>query len=236
MSNKIPLHVGLIMDGNGRWAKEKGLERSLGHKEGSNNLKELATYIYQCGIKYLSIYAFSTDNFKRSSNEVKFLMDLFIKVFKNDFDFLMRLGIKVVFSGRKEGLSNKVIESMNYITNKTFNNQNGVLNVCLNYGSCEEIIDACKKIINDNVSVDSINKESFYKYLYQDLPPLDLVIRTSGEYRLSNFMLYQASYAEFYFADKYFPDFKKEDFDKALIEYNKRKRRFGGVVNEKESD
>lgn len=236
MLEQIPLHIGIIMDGNGRWALEKGLKRSKGHVEGSKNLKKLATYIYQKGIKYLSIYAFSTDNFKRSQDEVDFLMKLFIKMFNQEFSFLMDLGIKVLFSGRKDNLPKDVLNSMEYIVKMTKNNQNGVLNICLNYGACEEIVDACKKIIASNVLVESLDKESFAKYLYQDLPPLDLVIRTSGEYRLSNFMLYQASYAEFYFANKYFPDFSEDDFEVALVEYNKRKRRFGGVVSEEESN
>lgn len=236
MNQNIPLHVGIIMDGNGRWAQLRGMKRSLGHEAGSNNLKELATYIFDKGIKYLSIYAFSTDNFKRSEEEVSFLMKLFIKVFKKEFDFLMQIGVKVVFSSRKENLPDDVIESMDYIVEKTKNNANGILNVCLNYGSCEEIVDACKRIVSENVSLDSINKDMFYHYLYQDLPPLDLVIRTSGEYRLSNFMLYQASYAEFYFSNKLFPDFNSNDFDDALLSYNNRKRKFGGVVSEKKSD
>lgn len=232
MIDKLPLHVGIIMDGNGRFAEALGKNRSFGHEAGSRNLKKLATYIYQKGIKYLSVYAFSTDNFKRSEAEVSFLMNLFVKVFKNNFAFLMDLDVKVVFSGRKDNLPPAVIESMDYIVEKTKNNQSGVFNVCLNYGSCEEIVDACKKIIAQNVAVDSLTKESFYHYLYQDLPPLDLVIRTSGEYRLSNFMLYQSSYAEYYFAKKNFPEFSEEDFELALDEYRRRKRRFGGVINE----
>lgn len=227
--DKLPIHVGIIMDGNGRYAENLGKNRSFGHEQGSKNLKKLATYIYHKGIKYLSVYAFSTDNFKRSEQEVNFLMELFIKVFKSEFKFLNDLDIKVIFSGRRENLPKKVLESMDYIVSKTKNNKSGIFNVCLNYGSCEEIVDACKKIIASNIFIETLNKETFYHYLYQDLPPLDLVIRTSGEYRLSNFMLYQSSYAEYYFSKKNFPEFNEEDFDLALIEYNKRKRRFGGV-------
>ena len=236
INNNIPKHVGIIMDGNGRWAKQRGLIRSLGHEAGSENLKELATHIYDCGVECLSVYAFSTDNFKRSNDEVKFLMNLFVKMFKKEFMFLMDKKIKVVFSGRQENLPADVLESMEYIVDKTKENKSGIFNVCLNYGACEEIVDACKKIINSNVLADEITKETFYKYLYQDLPPLDFVIRTSGEYRLSNFMLYQSSYAEYYFCDKLFPEFKKEDFDLALEIYKKRKRRFGGVIDEKKSN
>jgi len=232
MIENLPLHVGIIMDGNGRYAENLGKKRSYGHEQGSRNLKKLATHIYKKGIKYLSVYAFSTDNFKRSKKEVDFLMNLFVKMFKNNFDFLMDLDVKVIFSGRRENLPKKVLESMDYIVSKTENNKSGVFNVCLNYGSCEEIVDACKKILAGKVSIDSLTKEDFYHYLYQDLPPLDLVIRTSGEYRLSNFMLYQSSYAEYCFVKKNFPEFSEDDFDLALAEYNGRKRRFGGVINE----
>ena len=224
------------MDGNGRWAKERNLIRSKGHEAGARNLKTLATHIYNRGIKYLSVYAFSTDNFKRSNDEVNFLMNLFIKVFKREFSFLMNLDVKIVFSGRRDNLPAKVLESMDYIVNKSKDNKSGVFNVCLNYGGCEEIVDACKRIICDKIEIDDINKEMFYKYLYQDLPPLDLVIRTSGEYRISNFMLYQSSYAEYYFSNKYFPDFKEEDFDMAINDYVNRSRRFGGVINEKKNN
>ena len=229
MNNVLPKHVGIIMDGNGRWALERGLSRSNGHQAGCDNLKNLASYIYDMGIKYLSVYAFSMDNFKRESKEVNFLMELFIKMFNKEFKFLMDKNIKVVFSGRRENLPKKVLDSMDNIVLNTKENTSGVLNICLNYSGQYEIIDMIKKVIDSNVDIDSLNRDDIYKYLYQDLPPLDFVIRTSGEKRISDFMLYQSSYAEYYFPKVYFPDFNEKEFDLALLEYNKRKRRFGGV-------
>ena len=152
-------------------------------------------------------------------------MDLFVKNFKTKFIEFARMGIKIIFSGRRNNLNTKVLKAMDEMVKKTENNQNGVLNLCLNYGSHAEIIDAIKKIDN----VDNLTEETFNKYLYNDLPPLDLLIRTGGEMRLSNFMLWQASYAELYFTDVLFPDFKELEFDKALEEYNRRDRRFGGI-------
>lgn len=229
MNNVLPKHVGIIMDGNGRWALERGLSRSNGHQAGCDNLKNLASYIYDMGIKYLSVYAFSMDNFKRESKEVNFLMELFIKMFNKEFKFLMDKNIKVVFSGRRENLPKKVLDSMDNIVLKTKENTSGVLNICLNYSGQYEIIDMIKKVIDSKVDINSLNRDDVYKYLYQDLPPLDFVIRTSGEKRISDFMLYQSSYAEYYFPKVYFPDFNEKEFDLALLEYNKRKRRFGGV-------
>lgn len=223
----MPRHVGIIMDGNGRWAKERGLIRSMGHEAGCKNLKSLATYIFDKGIKYLSVYAFSVDNFKRDNKEVSFLMNLFIRMFTEEFLFLQEKDIKVVFSGRRNGLPDKVLESMDYITCKTMDNKSGVLNICLNYSGQLEIIDMFNKMKEDNVDFTKLTREEGYKYLYQDLPPLDLVIRTSGEQRISDFMLYQSSYAEYYFPKSYFPDFNEREFDLALLEYSKRKRRFG---------
>lgn len=227
--SSLPKHLGIIMDGNGRWASEKGLSRSMGHEAGCKNLKKLASYIYDTGIKYLSVYAFSVDNFKRDKKEVDFLMNLFIKFIKKECQFLIEKNIKVVFSGIKDNLPEKVILSMEKIVNDTKDNSAGVLNICLNYSGQMEIIDMVKKIVSSGVSLDEIKREDCYKYMYQDLPPLDFVIRTSGEQRISDFMLYQSSYAEYYFSNVYFPDFDCYQFDLALLEYQKRKRRFGGV-------
>jgi len=236
MEDSLPKHVGIIMDGNGRWALEKGLSRSKGHQAGSDNLKTLASYIFDKGIRYLSVYAFSVDNFKRDDIEVNFLMDLFVKMFKKEFQFLMDRNIKVVFSGRRENLPDKVLKSMDDIVLKTKDNTNGIFNICLNYSGQLEIIDMIKKIIESKTDVNNLTRNDGYKYLYNDLPPLDLVIRTSGEQRISDFMLYQSSYAEYYFPKVYFPDFGTKEFDLAIFEYQKRKRRFGGVSSENKSD
>ena len=230
---KIPNHVGIIMDGNGRWAQERGMVRTMGHKNAIKTLKELCLHMADVGVKYASLYAFSTENFKREKSEVDFLMDLFISSFTKEFKFLIEKNVRVVFSGRREPLPEKVLEAMDKIQEDTKNNKDLVLNICLNYGSHAEMVDTTKKICEmykeGKIELDDINEEFIQKNLYQDLPPLDFVIRTSGELRLSNFMMYQASYAEFYFPQVYFPDFTVEEFDKAILEFNKRNRRFGGV-------
>ena len=230
---KIPNHLAIILDGNGRWAKEKGMSRSKGHEEGFKNLKRLSKYILSKGIKVLSVYAFSTENFNRSTEEVDFLMNLFIRGFKKEKNFFNKENIKVVFSGRRENLRKDVLDAIDELTELTKNNTNGILNICLNYGGHFEIIDACKKIIKDDVNPEDIDEKLFNKYLYQDLPPIDYLIRTSGEFRVSNFMLWQMSYAEFYFSNTYFPDFNEEEFDKAIVEYTKRDRRFGKIDYDK---
>ncbi len=224
---KIPCHVGIIMDGNGRWAKERGLNRSKGHEAGYKTLKTTAKYILDSGVKVLSVFAFSTENFNRPKEEVDFLMNLFIKGFKKDSAFFNKENIKVVFSGRKEPLKKDVIEAMEYLSESTKNNTKGILNICLNYGGRSEIVDAVNHIIKDNLK--EVDEEVINSYLYNKLPDIDLLIRTSGEVRISNFMLWQLSYAELYFPKCYFPDFNQEEFDKALLEYTKRDRRFGSV-------
>ena len=229
----IPNHIGIIMDGNGRWAKERGMIRTMGHKKAIETLKELCLHMSSVGVKYCSLYAFSTENFKRDINEVEFLMNLFISSFEKEFDFLKEKKVKVIFSGRRKPLPDKVLAAMDKIVDDTKNNTDLVLNICLNYGSHSEIVDATKKICemykNGNIELSDIDEELIRKNLYQDLPPLDFVIRTSGELRLSNFMMWQASYAEFYFPKVYFPDFNSSEFDKAILEFNKRNRRFGGI-------
>ena len=229
---KIPNHVAIIVDGNGRWAKERGLSRSKGHDAGFKRLKEITNYAFKKGINIVSIYVFSTENFKRSKEEVDHLMNLFVTGFKKD-KFYQKENIKVIFSGRTTPLNNEVLNAMNIITEETKNNTSGILNVCLNYGGRSEIVDATKKIIKDvidnKLKQEEINEEIYTKYLYQDLPDVDLMIRTSGELRLSNFMLWQNSYAEFYFPKTYFPDFDEKEFDKAIIEYTKRDRRYGNI-------
>ena len=228
----IPTHVGIIVDGNGRWAQERGLSRSDGHKAGFHRLKEICIYAKEMGLKYLSLYVFSIENFKRGKKEVDYLMNLFVRLYKDEFQDLMRNGIKVVFSGRREPLPAKVLDTMDKITEESKNNTEAVVNLCLNYGGQTEILDMTKKIaqqvVDGKLNIYDITLDTLHDNLYQDLPPLDYVIRTSGELRLSNFMLYQASYAEFYFPKTYFPDFTTNDFKDAIVEFNKRNRRFGG--------
>lgn len=229
-------HVAIIMDGNGRWAKQRGLSRSLGHREGSKTLKKLCLHIANLDIPYLSVFAFSTENFKRSKEEVDYLMNLFIEMFKRDFIDLKKKGVKVVFSGRREPLRQDVLNSMDKISEETKNNTKMTLNICLNYGGHSEIVDATKKISQDildgRISIKDINEELLEQSMYNKLLPIDLLIRTSGECRISNFMLWQLSYSELYFSDVMFPDFNEVEFDKAVSAYYNRDRKYGGIKNE----
>lgn len=229
----LPTHVGIIMDGNGRWAKKRGLKRSFGHKKGAENLEKLLKHIFKLGIPYVSVYAFSTENFKRDIDEVNYLMDLFVKYFTKKKKLFIKEGLKVIFSGSKVGLRDDVINGMKELEKSTKDLKNGTFNICLNYGGRLEIIDTIKKITKDvidkKIDIESIDEEYVSKNMYQDLPNLDFVIRTSGEQRISNFMLWQSSYAEYYFPDTLFPDFTPDEFDKALLEYSKRNRRFGSA-------
>jgi undecaprenyl diphosphate synthase len=229
---ELPKHVGIIMDGNGRWATSRGLKRSMGHKKGAETLEILLEHIYNLGIPYVSIYAFSTENFKREKYEVDYLMNLFVKMFTVKKKIFIKNELKVIFSGRRDNLRDDVRNGIIKLEEETKDFTSGTLNICLNYGGRYEIIDMTKKIANlvkeKKIDISSIDEELVNKYMYQELPPLDFVIRTSGEKRVSNFMLWQASYAEYYFPKTLFPDFTPIEFDKAMREYQKRHRRFGG--------
>ena len=224
--NNIPNHVAIIMDGNGRWATRQGKKRTEGHYAGYKRLKKTALYILGKGVKYLSVFAFSTENFKRSEEEVNYLMDLFVSAFKSDIHFFVKNNVKVLFSGRNKPLSGKVLKVMKALEEDTSKCTGGIFNICLNYGGQSEIVDAAKKVAedykNNNLDINELDTIDFYKYLYNDLPPVDLMIRTSGELRISNFMLYSLSYAELYFTSTCFPDFDEKEFDKALEEYENR--------------
>lgn len=232
MEKYYPEHVAIILDGNRRWAKRQGMPQLKGHQKGFENIRDLAPYIIDRGVKYLSVFAFSTENFKRTADEVKYLMDLFVEMFTKECDKIHNENIKIVFSGRRENLRKDVLDAMDYITEKTKDNTKGVFNICLNYGGQQEIVDGTKRIIKDvqdgKISSDEIDEKLLYKYMYNDLPPVDLMIRTSGEERISNFMIYSLSYAELYFTEKCFPDFDRTEFEKAIDSYNNRERRFGG--------
>lgn len=233
MENSIPNHVGIIMDGNGRWAIKHGMIRSLGHKKGADNLKKLVQHVFNKGVKCLSVYAFSTENFKRDKDEVNYLMDLIIKFFNKEKSTFVKNKIKVVISGSKDNLRDDVIDAINGVEGATKEFSDKIFNVCFNYGGRLEIVDTIKKIVEKvkvgEIDVSNIDESLVSNYMYQDLPDLDFVIRTSGELRTSNFMLWQSSYAEYYFPETLFPDFDEKEFDIALGEYSKRKRRFGGV-------
>ena len=233
MKNEIPNHVAIIMDGNGRWATRQGKKRTEGHYAGYKRLKKTALYILGKGVKYLSVFAFSTENFKRSKEEVGYLMDLFVKAFHKETTFFIDHNIKVLFSGRRDNLSDEVLRIMDKVVDETKDCTGGVFNVCLNYGAQAEIVDTTKKIAElykeGKINLDDLDTDSYYHYLYNDLPPVDLMIRTSGEIRISNFMLYSISYAELYFTSTCFPDFDEKEFDKALEDYQNRNITKGGV-------
>ena len=224
---KIPNHMAIIVDGNGRWAKERGFNRSFGHKAGSENLEKISLYAFKKGIKYLSLYVLSCDNLKRSKEEVDFLFNLFVNTFKNKKKVYLKENIKVIISGVEDNLPEKVLQSINNLVETTKDNTGGVLNLCLNYSSRREILEAYKKM--KNLNLEDLEPNEISKYMHHDLPDIDFLVRTSGEMRLSDFMLFQASYAELYFPKTYFPDFDEREFDKALEEYTKRDRRFGGI-------
>lgn len=232
-------HVAIILDGNRRWAKKRHLPTLEGHRKGFDTLVNISKYILNTNINYLSVFAFSTENFNRSVAEVKYLMDLFANSFVKHINELNDENIKIVFSGVKDNLRTDVIDMMSYVEEKTKNNTKGILNICLNYGGHLDIVEATKKIVkditNNKIKYEDINDKLFEKYLFNNLPPIDLMIRTSGEERLSNFMLWQLAYSELYFTDTNFPDFDISEFNKAVEEYNKRNRRFGGDSNETES-
>lgn len=232
MNKYYPEHVAIILDGNRRWAKERGLPSLKGHQKGFENIRELAPYIINKGVKVLSVYAFSTENFKRSEEEVKYLMDIFVNWFNKECDKIHDEDIKIVFSGRKENLRPDVLDAMEKITEQTKNNKKGIFNICLNYGGQQEIVDATKKIVADveqgKLDINDLDEKLMYKYMYNDLPPVDFMIRTSGELRVSNFLIYETSYAEMYFPQIKFPDFNAEEFERAIDLFNERDRRFGG--------
>lgn len=224
-------HVAIICDGNGRWATLKNLPRWKGHEEGFKNAKKISKYIFSKNVKYLSLYLFSTENFKRPKKEVDYIMSLLTDKFTEILNFCHEEKIKAVVSGRKENLSDKILNVLEKIENETKKYDN-ILNLCFNYGSRAEIVDAAKKAALEG----EITEEVFEKCLYQNLPPVDLLIRTSGEKRISNFMLWQCAYSEFYFTDVLFPDFGEKEIDDAFCEFQKRDRRYGGLKNEEENN
>ncbi len=223
-----PNHLGLILDGNRRWAKREGKPALEGHRAGFSNLKIIADAAWKRGVKILSAYVFSTENWNRSQKEVDYLMELLVAVVKKEMNELDQKGIRVRFLGSREKVSQKVLDSIDEAEKLTQSNKNGTLALCFNYGGHLEMVDALKSMVNEGVLPGEITEESVAEHLYApDLPPIDLIIRTSGEQRISNFMLWRAAYSELYFTDKYWPEFTTEDLDAALEDYASRQRRFG---------
>ena len=229
----LPVHIAIIMDGNRRWAKNNNLDVRLGHKKGAETLENIVRYCNNIGIKYLTVYAFSTENWKRSKEEVGALMLLLQKYLD---DFAKRAdteNIRIQMLGDKENLSNILIKGIDKVIERTKNNTGLTFNVAFNYGGRDEIVKAVKNIAlnvkENNINIDDINEELISNNLYtKNIPDPDLMIRTSGELRTSNFLPWQLVYSEFYFTDKLWPDFTSEDLDKAIEEFNRRNRKFGG--------
>ncbi|RGY60552.1 isoprenyl transferase [Fusobacterium ulcerans] len=229
MESKIPNHIAIIMDGNGRWAEKRGLPRTLGHKEGANALRKIITYAGKIGVKYLTVYAFSTENWKRSKDEVDALMFLFKTYLKNEEKSIMKNNVRFLVSGRKDDVSPSLLEAIKKLEDKSKNNTGLTLSIAFNYGGRAEIVDAVNSILKSGI--DNLAEEDFSKYLYNNIPDPELLVRTSGELRISNFLLWQIAYSEIYITDALWPDFDEKELDKAIESYNGRDRRFGGVKN-----
>lgn len=238
LSKPIPRHIAIILDGNGRWAKKRGLPRTLGHKKGTENLKDIALECQKLGIKALSVYAFSTENWKRPKAEIDYLMQLpnaFEEEYKGNFK---EHDIRVIFSGRRDRFNEKVTELIKRVEEKTKERKGMILNICFDYGSQTEILEAVKEISKKykkgDIKLDDIDASLMDEHLYtKELPPLDLLIRTSGEQRISNYLLWQLAYSELYFPKVPWPAFNRKELLKAMDSFQKRNRRFGGLKEKK---
>lgn len=236
--NKPIKHLAIIMDGNGRWAKERGLPRTLGHKEACNRIVEIFDYCVDYDIKVISLYAFSTENWKRPKDEIAFLFKYLELFFKREINKFMKDGTRIVISGDISKLPAKTRKVTEKAIEMTKNNQNYVMNICLNYGGKEELTRAARLISEEvkegKLKIEDITENVMENHLYtKGLPNVDLMIRTSGEVRTSNFLPWQIAYAEYIFTPVYFPDFKRKEFVDCLKEFNKRNRRYGGLEDEK---
>ena len=231
-SENLPKHIAIIMDGNGRWAKEKGFLRVFGHENGTKSVKTTVESCAELGIENLTLYAFSTENWNRPKLEVKTLMQLLISSLKKEMSTLQKNSIRLNAIGNLEHLPARVRKELLHVIDETKDNTRMTLTLALSYGSRDELVNAtkqiCDKVKNNIISVENIDETLINQHLYtQNLPDVDLLIRTSGEKRISNFLLWQIAYAELYFTDVYWPDFKNENLYEAIINYQKRERRFG---------
>ncbi|MEI3038218.1 MAG: isoprenyl transferase [Victivallales bacterium] len=229
----VPRHIAVIMDGNGRWAKQRGLPRVEGHIAGAERVREVLRYAREFGVEYMTLYAFSTENWKRSREEVDALMDLLSRFIDGYLDEMKQNNVRLLVTGRIDGLPERAANDLKRAMAETASLTGHTLILALNYGGRSEIADAAKKIAEEvrhgRLDPVKIDEQLFSRYLYlPDVPDPDLMIRTSGEFRLSNFLLWELSYAEFYVTDTYWPDFDREEFRKAIESYSKRDRRFGG--------
>lgn len=227
----IPTHVAIIMDGNGRWAKKRGLPRLLGHRQGVENIRPILNASVEFGIKYLTIYAFSTENWNRPLDEVRGLMSILEQTIQRETPELHKNGVRIRHLGRMDGLSPHLQKLIANAVELTSKNERLNLNVAFNYGGRAEIIDAVKRIVADGIPAEQITESLFTHYLYTgETPDPDLVIRTAGEMRLSNYLIWQSAYAEYYSTPVYWPDFNKDELYRALVAFNQRERRFGKVL------
>ena len=228
--SNIPAHIAIIMDGNGRWAKKRLMPRSVGHKAGADMLKRIVRKCNDMGVKYLTVYAFSTENWKRPSEEVSLLMGLIVTYLQKEVKEMNENNVKIRAIGDIEKLPQKPYDELKKAMDITKDNTGVVFSLALNYGFRDDLSHAIKNMIKENIDMEDINDETVKKYLYTSyMPDPDLIIRTGGEIRLSNFMLYEASYSEFYFCDTLWPEFDEEQLCKAIYEYQQRDRRFGNV-------
>ena len=225
---KIPNHVAIIMDGNGRWAKSKGKSRIFGHQAGTNNIRNIIEVFASLNVKYLTLFAFSKENWNRPNKEVSWLLELMFKTISKELSDLNANGVKIQHIGRLDRISSKLKKAIENGIELTKNNSRIVVNVAFDYGGRYEIIDAVKRIRLDNISPENITEQLFNKYLYtKDTPYPDLIIRTAGEMRISNFLLWQSAYSEYYYTDVLWPDFGRIEIEKSIKAYSERVRRFG---------
>lgn len=231
---KIPTNLGIIMDGNGRWAKKRGLPRTAGHVTGAQVFRKITKYCEKCGVKYLTVYAFSTENWRRPQDEVDSIMNLLRQYLRESLADFQNENIVVRFIGNREELAQDIRDLIEEAEESTANKTGMTLNIALNYGGQQEIAYAARRlaqqVANGELSPDAIDEKRLEEALYTEKqPPVDLILRPSGEYRLSNFLIWQSAYAEYVFMDVLWPDFKEQDLDRAFEEYARRDRRFGGV-------
>ncbi|MCB9114328.1 MAG: di-trans,poly-cis-decaprenylcistransferase [Caldilineaceae bacterium] len=228
----VPHHLGIIMDGNGRWAQARGMPRLAGHRAGVDNIRRILEHCVQRGVKVLTIYAFSTENWQRPPDEVSGLMRLLGLTIQRQLNDLDRNGVRILHSGRMEGINKHLQKQIVNALEVTKHNDRIILNVAFNYGGRAEILDAVRHIIQDGTAPELLTEEMLSSYLYTGgLPDPDLIVRTGGEWRLSNFLIWQAAYAEYYTTPTYWPDFDEVELDKAFVEFSRRERRFGRVLN-----
>ncbi|MCL6643655.1 MAG: isoprenyl transferase, partial [Dehalococcoidia bacterium] len=230
---RIPRHVAIIMDGNGRWATQRGLPRAAGHRAGTENIRRVIERFADHGVQYLTLYAFSTENWNRPQREVRALIRLLRYFIRRELDNLHRNGIRLQMLGHIETLPEWLQQQVRDAIELTRENDRLVLNICFSYGGRDDIVMAIRGMLADGVRAEEVTEELVSRYLMTaGMPDPDLVIRTAGEQRISNFLLWQSAYAELYFTDTYWPDFGREDTDIALAEYGRRKRKFGGLLEE----